>query len=68
MQEITKHCVSCGEDGHTYLECNKIPFIGMVSELFGLPTKPFCGLDEQDIFENINEIKTGHSNHPTTSR
>lgn len=37
-RKITKSCVSCGEDGHTYLECKKVPFIGLVAETFGLPT------------------------------
>ena len=54
--KITKHCVSCGKAGHTYLECEKLPFMGMVASAFGLPSKPYCGLDEQQIIENIKEV------------
>jgi len=48
-KKITKSCISCDKDGHTYLECEEVPFFGLVAVAFGLPTKPFCGLTEGEL-------------------
>jgi len=39
-KEIVKHCITCEEDGHTYLECRKAPFASIVADAFGLPVAP----------------------------
>lgn len=32
-----KHCISCKQDGHTYLECKTLNFWGLVAGAFGVP-------------------------------
>jgi hypothetical protein len=44
-----KECISCGQKGHTYLQCNKKPFFGMLAGAFGLNTEPFCGLTNKEL-------------------
>lgn len=53
IKKITQFCISCNQEGHTYLECEAVPFFGLVAGAFGLPTKPFCGLDEGELIEQI---------------
>ena len=34
---IIKECTTCGENGHTYLECPKVPFGFLMAGAFGVP-------------------------------
>ena len=34
---VTQNCITCGEDGHTYINCPKAPFAAIVAGAFGLP-------------------------------
>lgn len=36
-RKLTKFCVSCKKDGHTYLECREQPFADMLCQAFGVP-------------------------------
>ena len=35
---IVKSCITCGEDGHTYVECPKVPFGFLMADAFGVPS------------------------------
>lgn len=37
VEPITKHCISCREDGHTYLECPRVSFGALMCGAFGIP-------------------------------
>jgi hypothetical protein len=34
---IEKHCISCHQEGHTYLECQSINFFDLIACAFQLP-------------------------------
>jgi hypothetical protein len=34
---ITKHCITCKQDGHTYLECPSLNFFDLFAASMGLP-------------------------------
>lgn len=46
-----KHCLSCHQDGHTYLECPSIPFGSLIAHAFGVPD--FLGPPPDQLAEEI---------------
>jgi len=55
--KVEKECISCGQKGHTYLQCAEKPFFGMLAGAFGLNTIPFCGLTNEELEEKIKSSK-----------
>lgn len=55
-----KVCVSCGETGHTYLECDKVHFPSLVAHLFGVPML-LGGQSKEEMLKNIAEIDAANS-------
>ena len=35
---MTKHCITCEQDGHTYLECERLNFFDLFSAAARLPS------------------------------
>lgn len=54
-ENIEKECISCGEKGHHYNECTKVPFFGIVAATFGLNPKPICGMDTIELEQSIKD-------------
>ena len=54
-KKIEKYCTSCGENGHHYDECKKVPFLGMFASVCGIPTEPICGMSDEEIIESVIE-------------
>lgn len=50
---MPKFCITCKEDGHTYLECRKAPFATIFAGAFGLPD--LFG-DQDRVEKNLREI------------
>jgi hypothetical protein len=59
---IEKHCLSCHQDGHTYLECQSIDFFGLISCAAQLPfavdkAKLAAELEKAARFEEYQKLK-----------
>jgi hypothetical protein len=51
-----KHCISCHQDGHTYLECESIPFGQLMAKAMGVPD--IMGtIPASQLIENIEKAK-----------
>lgn len=53
--KIEKECTSCGEKGHHYNECSKVPFLGMIAGVIGIPTESVCGMSKKEIIESVDK-------------
>jgi hypothetical protein len=60
----TKHCISCHQAGHTYLECQSIGFIDLIACAFQLPiaelvdkAKLAAELEKAARFEESQKLK-----------
>lgn len=50
-----QHCVSCDEDGHTYLECQKLPFFSLAAYAFGVA--PLGGPSREELAVEIQKLR-----------
>jgi len=59
---MEKHCVTCDEDGHTYLECPRVNFGDLLMASFGMRpigTTPEALREELDKIERERDAKGG---------
>jgi hypothetical protein len=61
---IAKHCISCHQAGHTYLECQSINFFDLIACSFQLPiaelvdkAKLAAELEKAARFEEYKKLK-----------
>jgi hypothetical protein len=61
---IAKHCISCHQAGHTYLECQSIDFFDLIACAFQLPitesvdkAKLAAELEKAARFEEYQKLK-----------
>jgi hypothetical protein len=61
---IKKHCLSCHQDGHTYLECQSIDFLDLIACSAQLPiaelvdkAKLAAELEKAARFEEYQKLK-----------
>lgn len=43
MSDVKQFCISCSQEGHTYVECPQQPFWPMVAGILGVVDIPGCG-------------------------
>ena len=53
-----KKCITCGADGHTYIECPRAPFATIVAGAMGVP--PMGGPSLQDTARELRKIEAEH--------
>ena len=51
-----KYCITCNQTGHTYLECNQVPFVELFARAFNV--EPVIStLSKEELMKNIEEIR-----------
>ena len=55
MSEITKFCITCEREGHTYLECPELSFGDILCSAFGIANIPE-GKTAQEARDSVSEF------------
>lgn len=53
---MAKYCITCHENGHTYLECPRVSFGALVAGAFGVPT--LFGQTPEEALRELQQIET----------
>lgn len=56
---MTKFCITCKAEGHTYLECERVPFFNLFSAAIGVPV--LCGKQPDELAEELRAIEREQS-------
>jgi hypothetical protein len=62
MPMMMKYCISCHQEGHTYLECQSIDFFDLIACAFQLPVavdkaKLAAEIEKAKRFEEYKKLK-----------
>ena len=54
---MTKFCVTCKAEGHTYLECPRVDFFSLLEAAFGFEPVPIGGQSRESLVRELAAIE-----------